>query len=148
MAVDRRGPGAAGFRDRTGSRPPFPGTGRGRIGALPGEWSGFRQTERFLPALTPTQLPPALRKAGFRRQRTLDVRPIVARGEDPFTLIMAAVDSLAADEVLHLAVGFDPLPLYSVLGGRGFQNLTERRGSQYHVWFYRAVREMSSAAGA
>lgn len=92
-------------------------------------------------------LPQELKLAGFARQRTLDVRPIVSRGEDPFTLIMAAADSLDRDEVLHLAVSFDPLPLYAVLGGRGFQNLTIRQESLYHVWFYLAgssVRETSA----
>ncbi len=89
-----------------------------------------------------------MKDAGFRRQRSLDIRPIVARGEDPFTLIMAAADSLDRDEVLHLAVSFDPLPLYTVLGGRGFQSLTQRQGQSYDVWFYPAGAEFQHQASA
>jgi len=98
--------------------------------------------------LVAPELPPELKRAGFRRQRSLDVRPIVARGEDPFTLIMAAADSLDRDEVLHLAVSFDPLPLYTVLGGRGFQSLTQRSGTRYNLWFYPATAELGHQASA
>jgi uncharacterized protein (DUF2249 family) len=96
--------------------------------------------------VAPTPIPAELQAAGFSRQRALDVRPIVARGEDPFTLIMAAADSLDRDEVLHLAVSFDPLPLYTVLGGRGFQSLTTRHGKVYDVWFYPAGVELQQQA--
>ncbi|MBC8327782.1 MAG: DUF2249 domain-containing protein [Planctomycetes bacterium] len=98
--------------------------------------------------MTSPEIPAELLGAGFRRQRSLDVRPIVSRGEDPFTLIMAAADSLDRDEVLHLAVSFDPLPLYTVLGGRGFQSLTRRAGQLYHLWFYPASAELGRQASA
>ncbi len=70
--------------------------------------------------------------------RPLDVRPIVERGEDPIGLILTAVDSLDPGQILHLIVTFDPLPLYSVLGGRGFQSLTRVEDGVHHVWFYPA----------
>jgi uncharacterized protein (DUF2249 family) len=52
---------------------------------------------------------------------TLDVRPILARGEEPFDTIMATVATLEPDETLELFVPFEPVPLFSVLSAQGFQ---------------------------
>jgi len=54
------------------------------------------------------------------RVRTVDVRPIVARGEEPFGTIMAAVDVLEAGQDLVVIAPFEPVPLEGVLGGQGF----------------------------
>ncbi len=54
----------------------------------------------------------------------LDVRPVLARGEEPFTVIMQAVDQLAAGQVLALDTPFDPGPLHKVMAGKGFEHAT------------------------
>jgi uncharacterized protein (DUF2249 family) len=54
------------------------------------------------------------------RVRTVDARPILARGEEPFGTIMAAVDALEAGEDLVVLTPFEPVPLEGVLGGQGF----------------------------
>ena len=70
----------------------------------------------------------------------LDVREDIRRGEEPFARIMAAVKALGGDQVLVLRVPFEPIPLYDVLGKRGFAHWTERRASDdWSVWFYRAT---------
>ena len=51
---------------------------------------------------------------------TLDVRPLLARGEEPFAAIMAAADSLRSGQVLRLLAPFRPVPLFSVMTNRGF----------------------------
>ena len=71
------------------------------------------------------------------REHLLDVRPILAKGGDPFRLIMQTVGALGADEALHLIVAFDPVPLYAVLGSRGFAHDTEMEDGAYHVRFWR-----------
>jgi uncharacterized protein (DUF2249 family) len=53
-------------------------------------------------------------------RRELDVRPLLARGEEPYSAIMAAVEALADDEALVLRSPFEPTPLHRVLGGKGF----------------------------
>ncbi len=69
----------------------------------------------------------------------LDVREDIRRGAEPFARIMAAVKALGGDQVLVLRVPFEPIPLYDVLGKRGFAHWTERRASDdWSVWFYRA----------
>ena len=72
------------------------------------------------------------------RQVRLDVREDIRRGDEPFARIMGAIKTLAGDQVLALRVPFEPIPLYDVLGKRGFAHWTERRASDdWTVWFYR-----------
>jgi uncharacterized protein (DUF2249 family) len=54
------------------------------------------------------------------RVRTVDARPLLARGEEPFGAIMAAVDALEPAQELVVLVPFEPVPLEGVLGGQGF----------------------------
>ena len=82
-------------------------------------------------------LPEPVRRLGSRTERLLDVRPVLAKGGDPLTLIMRTARELADDEALHLVVGFEPAPLYSVMQGLGRTSHTEQSGGVYHVWFYR-----------
>lgn len=81
----------------------------------------------------------------------LDVREDIRRGQEPFARIMAAVKALADDQALVLRAPFEPIPLYDVLGKRGFTHWTERRASDdWSVCFYRdaAARGKPTAAPA
>jgi uncharacterized protein (DUF2249 family) len=81
----------------------------------------------------------------------VDVREDIRRGQEPFARIMAAVKTLAGDQVLALHVPFEPIPLYDVLGKRGLAHWIERRAADdWTVWFYRdaAPRVESAAAPA
>ena len=70
----------------------------------------------------------------------LDVREDIRRGHEPLARIMAAVKALAADEALVLRAPFEPIPLYDVLGRRGFAHRAERRApDDWSVTFYRAA---------
>ena len=59
---------------------------------------------------------------------TLDVREMLALGEEPFDAIMTAVADLPAGGVLELTAPFAPVPLYKVLAERGYAHRTEQRG--------------------
>jgi uncharacterized protein (DUF2249 family) len=50
----------------------------------------------------------------------VDARPILARGEEPFDTIMAAVGGLGAGEPLVVLAPFEPVPLEGVLSAQGF----------------------------
>ncbi|MCB0872920.1 MAG: DUF2249 domain-containing protein [Thermoleophilia bacterium] len=52
----------------------------------------------------------------------LDVRPVIASGEEPFSMIMEAVEGLPPGGVLRIRSPFDPQPLHRVLRDRGFSN--------------------------
>jgi len=56
----------------------------------------------------------------------LDVRPGLQEGKDPLPKILAAADSVGAGGHLVILVGFEPVPLYNVLGQRGFSHRSER----------------------
>jgi uncharacterized protein (DUF2249 family) len=74
------------------------------------------------------------------RRVVVDVRDDIRRGVEPFARIMTAVKALAVDEMLVLRAPFEPIPLYHVLGKRGFEHWTECRGAEdWWVTFYRAA---------
>jgi hypothetical protein len=56
----------------------------------------------------------------------LDVRPDLAQGDEPFVKIMEAAAAIPPGESLVLIAPFEPVPLYSALGARGFGHQTER----------------------
>lgn len=68
--------------------------------------------------------------------RDLDVRPILKAGGEPFSVIMEAVAALAPGQSLRLLASFKPLPLFQVLGARGFQPAArEIGGGDWEVIF-------------
>lgn len=52
----------------------------------------------------------------------VDVRPILRAGGEPFGKIMQAVAALSPGEGLRLIATFEPVPLFSVLGAKGFSH--------------------------
>lgn len=63
----------------------------------------------------------------------IDVRPDLAAGREPFGRIMAAVAALPEDGVLLLRAPFEPVPLYQVLGRKGFAHRTEQVAEDHWV---------------
>ncbi len=59
----------------------------------------------------------------------LDVRPILREGGEPFSAIMQAVAELAPGQSLRLYATFKPLPLFQVLGARGFEAAASEIGN-------------------
>ena len=75
---------------------------------------------------------------------SLDVRPLLAAGEEPFDAIMAAVAALPPDGVLELTAPFEPVPLYGVLRARGFEHeLRSSTSSAFVVRFFRPGQQGS-----
>ncbi len=97
---------------------------------------GASESSGFVPA----EKPPALAEVPPSRVVTLDVREDIARGLEPFARIMAAVKRFGEGEVLVLRAPFEPIPLYDVLGRRGFAHWTERHAAEdWSAWFYRGA---------
>ncbi len=69
---------------------------------------------------------------------TVDVRPEVQAGVDPFKKIMDAVDKLSEGEGLHLINSFEPVPLYTVMKMKGFDHKTEYKDGAYHIYFFKS----------
>jgi len=89
-----------------------------------------------------TGVPSALRDLPASRLHDLDVRPALARGEEPLALILERAVRVGAGEVLRLRAPFEPVPLYQVLGERGFRAYAERRAADdWEVWFHRPASD-------
>ncbi len=68
------------------------------------------------------------RTESWKAQATivLDVRPELEQGGEPFVRIMEAASAIQAGEALVLIAPFEPIPLYDVLGARGFSHETAK----------------------
>lgn len=60
--------------------------------------------------------------------KTLDVRPLLEQGEEPFEVIRARVDALAPGQGLTVIAPFMPAPLIELLRSEGFSSSFEHRG--------------------
>jgi len=72
-----------------------------------------------------------------RKFKTLDVRPILATGAEPFTKIRESIDALGDNEGLSVVAPFLPSPLIEKLGSEGFQSRVEHQltgGWIVHFW--------------
>lgn len=70
----------------------------------------------------------------------LDVRPLLERGEEPFTVIMAAIARVPERGALRLRASFEPVPLYAVLARRGFSHSSRALGANdWEVVFSRGT---------
>jgi uncharacterized protein (DUF2249 family) len=54
--------------------------------------------------------------------KRLDVRPMIAKGTEPFATIRTRVDALKAGEGLTVIAPFLPAPLIEKLGSEGFRS--------------------------
>jgi TusA-related sulfurtransferase len=73
----------------------------------------------------------------------LDIRPALRSGGEPFPEIMQAVAALAPGQGLRLLTTFEPVPLFSVLGSKGFDHeATALDGGDWETLF----RPTASAA--
>jgi uncharacterized protein (DUF2249 family) len=59
---------------------------------------------------------------------TLDVRDDLRNGGEPLPKILAAVGTLQPGQSLRLLATFEPLPLYAVLGRKGFSHVARHVG--------------------
>src|SRR5690606_10544096 len=76
----------------------------------------------------------------------LDVRDFQRRGEEPFGAIMEAVRRVPAGQVLALRNTFEPVPLYDVLGMRGFEHWARQDAADdWTILFYNTGRPRQAA---
>jgi predicted ArsR family transcriptional regulator/uncharacterized protein (DUF2249 family) len=68
----------------------------------------------------------------------LDVRPILAKGEEPFGLIMETVSTLEENQDLILYAPFDPIPLEGVMTEKGYDFESDPvGGGDFKVRFFK-----------
>jgi hypothetical protein len=68
----------------------------------------------------------------------LDVRPDLARGEEPLTKILSAAYAIQLGGRLVVQAPFEPRPLFAVLADLGFTSESENLGEEgFRVTFHR-----------
>ncbi|MCF6215583.1 MAG: DUF2249 domain-containing protein [Emcibacter sp.] len=70
----------------------------------------------------------------------LDVRPILAAGNDPLAEILSQVKEMSPETILSIEAPFDPVPLRRLLAGKGYDNYAIQRSDQHwQIYFKRHV---------
>ena len=79
----------------------------------------------------------------------LDVRPELDAGRDPFNLIIKTLANVKDNQVLHLIINFEPVPLYTVMKMKGYDHTTEQDGGLWHIYLYKggAAAPAATVAG-
>ena len=71
------------------------------------------------------------------RFKRFDVRPLLARGEEPFPAIRARVEGLKAGDGIIIVAPFLPSPLIEKLASEGFGSKVERgSGTDWLVYIW------------
>lgn len=73
----------------------------------------------------------------------LDVSHYHAEGREPFGDIMAAASKLEPGDTLVLRNSFEPVPLYGVLGSKGFSHETRQEAEE--LWVITFTRSTAPA---
>jgi uncharacterized protein (DUF2249 family) len=77
----------------------------------------------------------------------LDVRPILRAGGEPFEEIMKTIAGLKPGQGLRLYATFEPVPLFHVLGSKGFTHMAKQiDGGDWMVEFYPSAKAAGTAA--
>ncbi|HYD85617.1 MAG TPA: DUF2249 domain-containing protein [Opitutus sp.] len=77
-------------------------------------------------------------KSEPRKFRALDVRPLIARGEEPFHQVMTAISELQPDEGFELTAPFLPSPLIERMQAAGYSVRPERHADgSWRTFFWR-----------
>jgi len=74
---------------------------------------------------------------------SLDVRPFLAKGEDPFNILQKSLKNLEKDEVLEVLIDFEPIPLIRIQEKKGYVTLTVVEEGVYHTYFKAAGKIIS-----
>src|SRR5512137_544880 len=78
---------------------------------------------------------------------TIDVRDDIRRGRQPCARITEAADALKDGEALRLIAPFEPVPLFSLLGDKGFSHQATPLGSgDWEVLFTRNAAPAPAAS--
>ncbi|WP_299524312.1 DUF2249 domain-containing protein [uncultured Lutibacter sp.] len=76
---------------------------------------------------------------------SLDVRPIIASGNDPFKEIMEIVNKLNNQQTLEIINSFEPIPLINKLKREGYITWTEKSDAGIVHTYFKKTTELKSS---
>lgn len=83
-------------------------------------------------------LPPLIRKLRKEQIVELDVRPVIASGKDPLSLIVKEVNAIQPGQVLKIINTFEPTPLMVLLEKQGFSSYADGiKDDWVETYFYK-----------
>lgn len=72
----------------------------------------------------------------------LDVRPVIASGEDPLSLILQTIKTIQTGQVLKIVNTFEPTPLMILLKKQGFDAYAAQINEDLvETWFYKTTAQ-------
>jgi len=78
------------------------------------------------------------------RKITLDVRPILETGRDPFEHIMDAFSDLDPGQALEVVNSFEPTPLIKIMEEKGVSSYVKEEGDIVLTYFLKPLSEVSA----
>ncbi len=85
------------------------------------------------------QVSKRISKMDKEKLTTLDVRPILAGGTDPFQAIMTSLKEIPSDGTLLVINSFEPIPLLNKLKTQGYAYTVERpKDGSVHSYIYKS----------
>ena len=96
-----------------------------------------QRTQEPAPVAAAASMPAFLAHLPAAAVRVLDVREDIETGNDPFLKITDAAEALDSSSALMLINTFEPSPLISILGRRGYAVFTEEKAPDLvHTYFW------------
>ncbi|HEY9169043.1 MAG TPA: DUF2249 domain-containing protein [Lutibacter sp.] len=78
---------------------------------------------------------------------TLDVRPALAKGEDPFKNIMGALKNLQEGYALEVINTFEPTPLIKIVNSQGYESMVETKNNVVFTYFLKVAEAEKTQVG-
>ncbi len=104
---------------------------------------GFEIDDGVLPATEgKKQVPGFMATLNEAQVIVLDVRPVIASGKDPLSMIIEKAKTIRAGQVLKIINSFEPTPLTYLLEKQGFESFTDAINDELvEAWFYKKTPE-------
>ncbi len=108
---------------------------------------GFQEEEvsKAVPDINgEAELPEFIKNLDINKIVELDVRPIIEKNADPLTLILKNIKELPVGNILKIINSFEPTPLISMLGKKGFKSYIKNIDpATVYAYFYKTKAEQN-----
>ena len=88
--------------------------------------------------------PDFMKSVSEENTTTLDVRPSLASGLDPFGLIMQTLSTMPRENTLLIINTFEPVPLINILKKKGFEHYTESKADNSILTYLKNTSDTST----